>query len=143
MSGPIWVPSSMPGADGDLRGLVGDARDDLVEDVLLDVEARARVAALALVEEDPVGGARDRDLEVGVLVQDLRALAAELERDLLEVAGRGLHDLAADLGRAGERDLVDRVVRRECRSGVAEAGHDVDDPGGQPGLLHQLAETQR
>ena len=83
------------------------------------------------------------DLEVGVLEHDVRALAAELERDLLQVARRRLHDQLADLGRAGEGDLVDRVVRRERRAGVAEAGHDVDHPCGQPGLLHELAEAQR
>ena len=112
-------------------------------DVALDVQARAGVAALALVEEDAVGGAGDRDVHVGVLVEHLRALAAQLERDLLEIARRRLHDQPADLGRAGEGDLVDAVVGRERRTGVAEPGHDVDHACGQPGLQHQLTEPQR
>ena len=122
-----------------LLGLVGDAGDDVVEDRLLHVQPRAGVAALAVVEEDPVGGADDRALRIGVGEHDVRRLAAELERDLLQVPGRGLDDQLADLGRARERDLVDIVVRRQRGAGVAEAGDDVDDAVRQPGLLQQLA----
>ena len=83
---PSACPASMPGADLDLLGLLGDARDDVVETAALDVQARAGVAALAVVEEDAVGGAGDRGVEVGVGEDDVRRLAAELQRDLLEVA---------------------------------------------------------
>ena len=62
-----------------------------------------------MVEEDRVGRALDR-AGVGVVEDDVGALAAELERDLVQVARRGLHDQLADLGRAGERDLVHVVV---------------------------------
>ena len=82
-------------------------------------------------------------VDVGVGVDDVRALAAELERDLLEVAGRGLDDQLADLGRAGEGDLVDVVVRGQRRARVAVAGDDVEHAVGQAGLLEQLAEAQR
>ena len=44
--------------------------------------------------------------EVGVVEHDLRRLAAELERDLVEVLGRGVGDRAAGGGGAGEGDLV-------------------------------------
>ena len=91
---------------------------DVVEDLLLDVQARAGVAALAVVEEDRVGRARDRRLQVGVGVDDVGRLAAELQADLLQVAGGRLDDQLADLGRAGERDLVDVVVGGERRAGV-------------------------
>ena len=132
-----------PLADLDLPGLVGDPLDDLVIDLALDVQARARAAALALVEEDAVGRTRDRDLQVGVLEEHLRALAAQLERDLLQVARGRLHDQLADLGRAGEGDLVDAVVGSDRRAGVSEAGHDVDHAVREPGLHHQLTESQR
>ena len=59
-----------PVADLDLLGLVGDALDDLVVDLALDVQARAGVAALALVEEDAAGRAGDRDVHVGVVEED-------------------------------------------------------------------------
>ena len=132
-----------PRADLDLLGLVRDPLDHLVVDVALDVQARAGIAALALVEEDAVGRARDCHVHVGILVEHLRALAAQFKRDLLEIARGGLHDQPADLGRAREGDLVDAVVGRERRARVAEPGHDVDHAGGQPGLEHQLTEPQR
>ena len=52
-------------------------------------------------------------VHVGVLEDDVRRLAAELERRLLDRAGGELHDPPADDGRAGERDLVDVGVRGE------------------------------
>ena len=74
-----------------------------------------------MVEEDGVGRARDRELEVGVLEDDVRRLAAELERDFLQIVRGGLDDQLAHLGRARERDLVDLRMRRERRAaGLAE-----------------------
>ena len=70
-------------------------------------------------------------------------LAAELERDLLEVAGSGLGDQFADLGGAGEGDLVDEIVGGERGSaGLAEAGEDVDDASGEACLLDELSEAK-
>jgi hypothetical protein len=110
----------------------------------LDEEARARAAALAVVEEDRVGGAFDREIDVGVAEHDVRRLPAELERDLLQVAGRRLDDEAPDLGRAGERDLVDVGMRgdRGARR-LAVAGHDVQHAVRVAGLAHELGEPQR
>ncbi len=51
----------MPGPTLDLLRLGGDAFDDAVEDRLLDEEPRAGAAALAVVEEDRVRGAGDRE----------------------------------------------------------------------------------
>ena len=115
-------------ADLELAGLVDDALDDLVVDRLVREQARARRAALALVVEDRVGRPGDRAVEIGVREDDGRRLAAELERDALEVAGGGLDDQLADLGRAGEGDLVDVGMLGQRRAGrLAEAGDDVDD----------------
>ena len=49
----------------------------VVEHALLDIQPRACVAALAVVEEDPVGGAGDGALEISLGVDDVRRLAAE------------------------------------------------------------------
>ena len=137
------MSGSSPGPTLIFLACVRDPLDHVVVDVALDVQARAGVAALALVEEDAVRRARDRNVHVGILVEHLRALATQLERDLLEIARRRLHDQPADLGRAREGELVDAVVGRERRPRVPEPGHDVDHARGQPGLQHQLTESQR
>ena len=69
-----------------------DPLDELLADAAVDDEARARVAGLAAVVEDACGDGRRRDLQIAAVGQhDLRALAAELERDDLDV---GLADVA-------------------------------------------------
>jgi hypothetical protein len=92
-------------------------------------------------------GADDRALdgvaEVGVGEHDVGVLAAELERDRLDRLRRRRHDTAADLGRAGERDLVDERVGDERGARRPVAGDDVEHAGGQPGLERQGGEPQR
>ena len=89
--------------------------DEAVVDRFLDEEARAGAADLALVEPDRVDHAFDRRIEVGIVEDDERRLAAELQRQRLAGAGGGLADLPPDLGRAGEGDLVDRRGGRSAR----------------------------
>ena len=82
--GKVIAPmSTVPGAGG--RALaqrldaLGEKREELVVDGLLDVDALDRDAGLARVA-DPVGdGGVDGALEVGVGEHDHRVLAAELE----------------------------------------------------------------
>ena len=121
-----------------------EAGDELVVDALLDVDAGAGAAALAVVEEDAEVDPGDGVLDVGVVEDDVGGLAAQLEGDLLEVGvGGGLEDLATDEGGAGEGDLVDVHVRGEGGAGgLAEAGDDVDDSGREAGLLDQLGGEQ-
>ena len=88
-------------------------------DLLLDIDARAGAAALALVEEEPEEGALDCRVDIGIGKDHVRAFAAELEADALEVAlGGCLHDEMADLGRAGKGDLVDAFVFDQRRPGI-------------------------
>ena len=113
-----------------------------VEDRLLDEQARAGAAHVALVEEDAVDHALDRLVERGVLEHDVRGLAAQLEREALAAAGGRAPDRLADLGRARERDLVDGGVD-ERGAGLPRAGDDVHDAGRELGFLDHLGEQQR
>ena len=71
-----------------------------------------------------------RRVEIGVGKDDLRALAAQLQRDRAMPLGRHLLDQGADLRAAGEADVVDaRVPRQRVADFVAVAGDDVDRAG--------------
>ena len=82
-------------------------------------------------------------LEIGVGQDDVRALAAELERHALERPAALLADLAPDHGRAREGDLVDARVVDDRSAGLAVAGQDVRRPRREARLERQLAEAQR
>jgi hypothetical protein len=85
---------------------------------------------------------RPRVLEGRIGEDDVGRLAAELERDALEVAGGLRRDLLADLGRAGERDLVDVDVLDQVIANGRIADHHVEHAGRQARLLGDLAEPQ-
>ena len=124
--------------------LLGERVDEVVVDRLLDEDAGARLAALAGGVVDRPDRARDRRVEVGVREDEVRALAAELERQPLDRLGAEPHDLAARLRRAGERDLVDAGVLDEIGARRRTvAGDDVDRAGGKADLGRELGEAQR
>src|SRR6185295_19517155 len=78
--------------------------DERVVHLLLDEEPRAGAAHLSLIEEHPADRALRGRLHIGVAEDDVRRLAAELERHPLQRRGRLALDLLADLGRAREGD---------------------------------------
>ena len=95
------------------------------------------VAGLAGVVEDPPPHGLDRGIEVrGVGEDELRALAAELQLDGLEVrVGARVEEPAAGPDRARERELVDaRVARERLADDRARAGQHVEDAVGEAGL---------
>ena len=81
------------------------------------------------------------DVDVGVGRDDHRALAAELEGDRGQVRRRALVDLAADLGAAGEAQLVE-ALRDELLADRAVALDDRDRVGVQV-ARHQLGHQRR
>ena len=82
---------------------------------------------------------------LGVVEDDVGALAAEFQGELLQVAGPGRSDdQLADLGGAGEGNLVDVMVRGQGGAGgLAEAGHHVHHAVGHAGLGDELGQPQR
>src|ERR1041384_1657264 len=88
--------------------------------------ARAREPALARVADHRVGRGRGGALEVGVGKDDIRRLAAELERDALDRPRCAAHHLLSDLGRAGEADLRDvGMLDQPLSDDGSLSGHDV------------------
>ena len=138
------VSGSKPWPDLDLLGMIRDATNHFVENCLVDVQARTGAAALSVVEEDRVGRAGNAGLHVGVVEHDVGRLAAELQRNLLQISGSRLQDELAHLGRAGERDLVDIGVRRQSSTGrFAVAGNNVDDAVWESGFGDEFGQQQR
>ena len=69
------------------------------------MQPRAGAAHFALPGEDAEHRELERHIEIRIGEDDVRALAAEFERDLFDVPGRRAHDLAPRGGAAGEGDL--------------------------------------
>ena len=108
----------------------------------LDEDPAARAAVLAGVVEDRIRRFGGPALQVGIGEDDVRALAAQLQADLLD-GGRGQpHDLLPGGRLAGEGDLADARVRRQGRAGrAARPGDHVDHAGRDAGLQRQLAQA--
>ncbi len=122
-----------------LRDEPRELRDELLAHVAVDEQALAGGAALARAEEAGGDGRLGGEIEVGVVEDDHRAVAAELEHRGL--AGGGLGDAAPGLGRADEADAVRaRVARDLVADGRAGAGDEVEDAGRQVGLGHALGQ---
>ena len=82
-------------------------------------------------------------VQIGIAEYNRRGLAAQLESQFLEIAGRRLDDAPSRRGRTGERDFVHSGMLGECLSDRdAWAGDDVYGPRRQSRLEQQLAETQ-
>src|SRR5581483_10870515 len=130
-------------ADADLLRVVGEARDELVVERRFDEHARARLAALTRGVVDRPDTRRDRVVEVRVREDEVRALAAELERQPLDRVRAEPHDLAARARRAGERHLVDARVLDEIRAGRRPvARDDVDRARREADLVRELGDPQ-
>jgi ParB family chromosome partitioning protein len=95
----------------DRANLVGELRDEVVVDGRSGDHSRGRGAVLAAV---PVAGRLERlgsEVEVGVVEDHDRCLAAELEVEALDGPGRDLGDSLARRGVAGDRDHPDLGMR--------------------------------
>ena len=105
--------------------LGGELLGELVVHLLVHVEAVRRRAGLAHVAHLGDHRAVDRGIDIGVLEHDERRVAAELHRRLDDVVGGFVQQLAADLGRAGERDdaharIVQHRVDHLARTSATE-----------------------
>ena len=110
ISGPTSTPSSVPRPTLQRAHPRGEPLGELVRDRLVHVEAVGRGAGLADVAHLGEHRAVDGGVEVGVLEDEERRVAAELHRDPQQLVG-GLLDSSPDLGRAGEGQLAQaRVV---------------------------------
>ena len=140
--GPTMVFSSSGSPTVMRLRALGEPRREVGVDRLLHQDARAGGAALAVVREDHEDGRVERALEVGVVEDDERALAAELHAELLQ-AGR-----SARCGCRSRVEPVNEIARTSrmrapaARRPPAVAVHDVQHAGRNAGLERQLAEAR-
>jgi len=116
---------------------------DFVIAIALHEDTRTRTADLARVKEHAHHRGRYRLIQIGIGEDDVRGLTAKFQRYLLKVAGGGLQDYLADLGRTGERDLIDIVMLCDRAAGTrTHAGDDVENALRQARFRDQFAEPQ-
>ena len=120
-----------------------DRVDDLVVTAPAGEDAGLRDARLAVVHERRHLQALDRGREVGVVEDDRRRLAAELEAHALQLLAADGRDAPARRGRTGERDLVDAGVAHEVLADLATRGQDRDDALRDAGLVEEVGHEVR
>ena len=131
-------------ADLELDASGGELLDELLIDAGLHEEAVGADAGLAGVAVFGDDRAFDRAVDIGVVEDEERRVAAELHRHLLHRRGAFLDQQLADLGRAGEGQLLHQRVGADLVADLAgRAGHDVDHALREAGLLGQHAPGER
>src|SRR6266516_1126188 len=130
-------------AGGHLLGALGELLDHLRMHRFLDQQARPRGAHFALAVEDPRLRAAHGSLQIGIGEDDVRTLAAQLERDALVRLRGHLHDLPANLGGSRERDLVDIGMPHERGAGSGSSStNDIKRPRRHASLERDLGKQQ-
>jgi hypothetical protein len=104
-----------------------EATHELGVDLFIDESAARGHAGLAGVHGDAVPERVGGELGVGVAQNERAVTAGEFERAGREAGGEGLGNGAADVGAAGEDDMVEGVVAEERRAGLA-AGVGAGEP---------------
>ena len=124
----------------DRRRQVGD---ELVVDLLAGIDAAGGGAVLAGIVVAEGAQAVDHRVDIGVVEDDDRRLAAELQMRALDRLGGRLQHLLAGGDVAGDRDHVDLgMVDQRVADALAAPEHDIDDALGQD-LGEHLGELQR
>ena len=130
-----------------LRGRLGGELLRVLDPGCRDDQSGQRRTGLSSVEvtvpHSDLHGLREKCV-VGVVENDARRLAAQLERDARQRLGRRRGDLASDRCGTGERDLVDARMPHEVVTDHAPtARHQVEHAGGQPCRIDGAGELER
>ena len=105
-------------ADGAIAGAGSALCDEFVVDLFFHEDSRSGAAALAVIEEEAEVRAFHGFVNVHVGEDDVGALAAEFQRDALEIGFRGgFHDEMADFGGTGEGHFIDIHMIGDGRAG--------------------------
>ena len=126
-----------------VRRRLGDA-DHLGHACLRHQHARRRVARLAGIAHAGLHAGRDRLLEIRVIEQNVRRLAAELLANALDRRRGSDRNLDASARRTRERNAVDAGVRGHGSADVwAIAVDEIEHALGHAGLVQDFGNHQR
>ena len=107
-------------------------------------QSRGRAARLAGVPEHPEDAGTRGGLHVGIVEDQVRRLAPQLEAHPLHFLPRLRADPLAGAGLAGERDLVDLLAGDDLRADdIPRSRNEIEHALGNPGLLDELEELVR
>src|SRR5471030_3303094 len=114
-----------------------------VVDRILDVQAVGADAGLAVVAVFGNDRAFDGLIQVRVVEHNKRRVAAQFQRDLLDVLGAFGHQLATDFGGAGEGQFAhDRVAGQLAADVAGAAGHHAEHAIRNAGTLGQFSQGE-
>jgi hypothetical protein len=117
--------------------------DERVIDAVVHIEAIGANAGLAVVAVLRGHGARDGGIEVRVLEDDERRIAAQFERELLDVVGALRHQHATDRRGAREAQLADdRIAGQLPADRMSITRDDVEHAPGNSGALGQVGQRE-
>ena len=121
---------------------LGHGGDELVVDLALGIDAASGCAILAGVVEAEGANAGHHGLQVCIVKDDDRRLAAKLQMGALHGAGGALQDLLASGDVTGEgHHAHQRVLHQRRPHALAPAADDVDDAAGEQ-LAGELRQAQ-
>ncbi|MNM72426.1 hypothetical protein D3C81_841200 [compost metagenome] len=110
---------------------------------VLHVDAVRAHAGLAAVAELGRHQAVHGGVQVGIVKDDERRVAAQLQREALHGWRRLRHQDATDLGRPRERQLAhDGAARQHGADGLGIAGHHLEHAGGNAGPVRQFSQCE-
>lgn len=110
---------------------------------LLHQHPTRRRTDLSLVAHDPDMRPLGRLLHIRIVKHQQRTLPARLQRDILQIHRRGLHDLSARRGTPRERNLVDALMtRNRIPRHLPVSIQQIHHPRWEPGFLDQCAEIK-
>ena len=100
-------------------------------------------AGLAAIAELRRNRPLDRQVEVGIVEDNERRIAAKLEAEPLDTVGGTPHQKRAYAGRTGKGDLAYRFIRHQLLADLRRhAGYDIDHACRNAGPLRQNAERE-
>ncbi len=133
-----------PIADLELRNGRTQFPGKLVIHVVMNIEPVCTDASLPAVPILRRNSAFNRGIDIGIVENDERRIAAQFQRHFLDRRRALRHQQTADLRRPREGQLPDDRITRQLRANrLRVAGHDIQHALGQPRTLSQHGHRER